>query len=542
MTAPTATVSADAGSATQGAARTAKITYTSANVDLDQFHRLFDEALTRVRSAAGGAHPLYIDGTPVTSPEPPLIDRSPADTRVVLGEFAAATPGHVERAVNAARHAYEDWGRRPWANRVELLRRAATLIRERKYDLAATMCVEVGKSRLESMGDAEEAADLIDYYCQQVADADGYVRSMARLTPTERNADVLRPYGVFACIAPFNFPLALSTGMSAAALVAGNTVVYKPAEDTPWTGLALYEIYRDAGLPPGAFNYLSGHASVMGDALWQHTGIDGVVFTGSRAVGLRIHAGLAAGRWIKPCLLELGGKNAAIVTRSADLEAAAEGVARSAFGLQMQKCSATSRVYVDRHVGARFQELLLARTAAIRVGDPAVRDVSFGPVINAAAVARYEAASAQSRAEGTILTGGQRLRDGDLAHGYFVAPTVARVPLESSLFREELFVPVLVVADVAGLEEAIAETNASEYGLTAGIFTAQGDEIEQFFNEVEAGVCYANKRTGATTGAWPGAQPFCGWKGSGSTGKGGCGPYYVTQFMREQSRTIIDSP
>ncbi len=279
----------------------------------------------------------------------------------------------------------------------------------------------------------------------------------------------------------------------------------------------------------------------IGNALWQHDGINGVVFTGSRAVGLRIHAGLAAARWIKPCLLELGGKNAALVTDTADLDAAAEGVARSAFGLQMQKCSATSRVYVDRRVAAPFIERLLVQTAAIRIGDPSERDVNFGPVINERAVARYEAAATQARAEGTVLTGGTRLSENDLAHGHFVAPTITRVPLASALYREELFVPILAVGEVGGLEEAIAETNASEYGLTAGIFTGDPDEIERFFDDIEAGVCYANKRTGATTGAWPGAQPFCGWKGSGSTGKGGCGPYYVTQFMREQSRTIIGS-
>jgi 1-pyrroline-5-carboxylate dehydrogenase len=317
--------------------------------------------------------------------------------------------------------------------------------------------------------------------------------------------------------------------------------VYKPAEDTPWTGLALYEVYRDAGLPPGVFNYLSGRAHEMGDALWKHDDIDGVVFTGSRAVGQRIHAGLAASRWIKPCLLELGGKNAAIVTHTADLDAAAEGVARSAFGLQMQKCSATSRVYVDRRVAQAFIDRLLERTGTIRIGDPTQRDVSFGPVINERAVARFETAAAQASTEGIVLTGGQRLTAGELAHGFFVAPTIASMPLASPLFRDELFVPILAVGEVANLEEAIEETNASEYGLTAGIFTSDPEEITRFFDEIEAGVCYANKRTGATTGAWPGAQPFCGWKASGSTGKGGCGPYYVTQFMREQSRTIIGS-
>ena len=517
-----------------------KITYTSANVDLDLFHRLFDEAVARVRGQAGRSYPFYIDGAPVTTTAPRLVDRSPIDTRIVLAEFSAAAPAHVDAAVAAARRAQRLWAARPWEERVETLRRAATLIRERKFELAARMSFEVGTSRLEAMGDAEEAADLIDYYCQQVVDAHGFVRAMARLTPAERNTDVLRPYGVFACIAPFNFPLALSTGMSAAALVAGNTVVYKPAEDAPWTGLGLYEAYRDAGLPPGAFNFLTGHREAIGDPLWQHPGIDGVVFTGSKAVGLRIHAGLAAGPWIKPCLLELGGKNATIVTESAALDAAAEGVARSTFGLQNQKCSATSRVYVDRRVAAPFIEALLARTAAIRIGDPTERDVAFGPVINDRAVARYEQASRQARADGTVLVGGTRLTDGALVHGYFVAPTVARLPLTSTLFRDELFVPVLAVGDVTSLDEAIAQANATEYGLTAGIFTARTAEITRFFDEIEAGVCYANKRTGATTGAWPGAQPFCGWKGSGSTGKGGCGPYYVAQFLREQSRTIIE--
>jgi 1-pyrroline-5-carboxylate dehydrogenase len=361
---------------------------------------------------------------------------------------------------------------------------------------------------------------------------------MGQITPVERNTDVLRPYGVFACIAPFNFPLALSTGMSSAALLAGNAVVCKPSEDTPWTGLRLAEIYRDAGLPAGLFNFIPGRREEIGDAMWQHSGVDGVVFTGSREVGLRIHQGISR-RWIKPCLMELGGKNATIVSRHADLDAAAEGIMRSAFSLQNQKCSATSRVYVERPVAAEFTGRLLERTRAIRMGDPTERDVFFGPVINARSVERYERAAAQARREGTVLLGGERLRGGVFDHGHFVAPTVARLPLESTLYKEELFVPILAVGEVESLDQALAETNAVDYGLTAGIFSNDPAEVERFFDEVEAGVCYANKRTGATTGAWPGAQPFTGWKGSGSSGKGGCGPYYVAQFAREQSRTVI---
>jgi len=363
---------------------------------------------------------------------------------------------------------------------------------------------------------------------------------MGQVTPVERNTDVLRPYGVFACIAPFNFPLALSAGMSSAALVAGNAVVYKPAEHTPWTGLKLYEIYRDAGVPNGVFNLLFGHGTEIGDPLWQHPGVDGVVFTGSKAIGLRIHHGISQ-RWIKPCLLELGGKNAAIVMDTADLDAAAEGVMRSAFSLQNQKCSATSRVYVHRDVARRFVETLLAKTAAMRMGDPTERDVYFGPVINERSVTRFESAVAQAQKEGAVLAGGTRLKGGVFDRGHFVAPTVARLPLASSLFTEELFVPFLAIGEVGSLDEALAETNKAEYGLTAGIFSSRPEEVQRFFDEVEAGVCYANKRTGATTGAWPGAQPFCGWKGSGSTGKGGCGPYYVAQFLREQSRTVIEA-
>ena len=418
------------------------------------------------------------------------------------------------------------------------MRKAAELIRERKYDLAAIMALEVGKNRLEAMGDVEESADLIDYYAHQVEDADGFVRPMARVTAIERNTDVLRPYGVFTCIAPFNFPLALSAGMSSAALVAGNAVVYKPAEDAPWTGLGLYEAYRDAGIPPGVFNLVVGHGTEIGDALWQHPGVDGVVFTGSKQIGLRIHHGLSE-RWIKPALLELGGKNAAIVMDTADLDAAAEGVMRSAFGLQGQKCSATSRVYVHRAVRKRFLDKLLEKTAAIRIGDPTERDVYLGPVINEKALTRFTRAAEQARREGSVLAGGDRLSQGALGKGYYVAPTVVDLPKTSSLFEDELFLPFLAVAEVGSLDEALTEANKVEYGLTAGIFSGKPDEVERFFDEIEAGVCYANKRTGATTGAWPGAQSFCGWKGSGSTGKGGCGPYYVQQFLREQNRTVI---
>ncbi len=517
-----------------------KITYTSTNVDMEAFHRAYDAALAEVRATAGKNYPLYIGGkaVEVTGAEP-ILDVSPIDTGMVLGRFACAAEEHVDLALRTAHDAQKGWAALSWQERVRILRRAAELIRERKFLLSAIMSYEVGKNRFEAMGDTEESADLIDYYCQQVEDHHGFTREMAKMTPIERNTEMLRPYGVFVCIAPFNFPLALSTGMSSSALMTGNAVVYKPAEDTPWTGLKLYEVYRDAGVPSGVFNFVSGHGREIGDPLWQHPLTDGVVFTGSKGVGMRIFHGLSQ-NWVKPCLMELGGKNSTIVMDSADLDAAAEGVMRSAFGLQNQKCSATSRVYVHKAVAQPFIEKLIEKTRGITMGDVTRRDVWFGPVINDKAVQRWEKAVAQAGREGKVLLGGQRLRGDVFDKGHFVAPTIAELPLASSLFMEELFAPFLAVAPVESLDQAIAETNKAEYGLTAGFFSKKQAEIDRFFDEVEAGVCYVNKKSGATTGAWPGAQPFTGWKGSGSSGKGGCGPWYVQQFMREQSRTVVE--
>lgn len=515
-----------------------KVTYTSASADMATFHRLFDEGLAAVREKLGEDHLLWIDGTPVDPGTEPLEDTSPIDGSL-LGRFASATAMEVDLAVTAAKRAQKAWAARPWRERIAILRRCAEVIRERKWEIGAVMSLEVGKSRMESMGDVEESADLIDYYCQQTEEHDGYVRPLGKLLPNENTRSVLRPYGVFACIAPFNFPMALSTGMSSAALMSGNTVVYKPARDTPWTGMLLRECYAEGGVPDGAFNYLSGTGASMGDALWQHPDVDGVVFTGSKDVGMRILHEFSRD-WAKPALMELGGKNPAVVTASADLDMAAEGIMKSAFGLQGQKCSACSRVYVYEAVADAFLEKLVEKAKQIVVGDPTRADVYFGPVANQKAVRTFVEAMESARDGGTILLGGRRMIEAPYDKGLFVQPTIVKLPLDHELFMRELFVPILSVGVVKGFEQAIREANKVEYGLTAGIFSADRAEVERFFDEVEAGVCYANRRSGATTGAWPGVQAFCGWKGSGTTGKGGCGPWYVQQFMREQSRTIME--
>jgi 1-pyrroline-5-carboxylate dehydrogenase len=323
------------------------------------------------------------------------------------------------------------------------------------------------------------------------------------------------------------------------ALVAGNAVVLKPSHETPLTGLALYRILREAGVPGNALHIVFGTGEVTGEALATHPGVDGLLFTGSKTVGMSIYKRFSRD-YPKPCITEMGGKNPAIVMPSADLDAAAEGVMRSAFGLQGQKCSACSRVYVHEAVKDRFTSLLLEKTGALTVGDPSLHGIHLGPVIHERAYRSYERYAEAAHRDGRVLAGGRLLRDGELGHGYFVAPTVVDgLPRDHALFREEMFVPIVCLAAMSSLDEAVALANGTEYGLTAGFFSAEPAEVQAFLDRIEAGVVYVNRRAGATTGAWPGVQPFGGWKASGSSGKASGGLYYVQQFMREQSRTIV---
>jgi 1-pyrroline-5-carboxylate dehydrogenase len=317
-------------------------------------------------------------------------------------------------------------------------------------------------------------------------------------------------------------------------------VVFKPSSDAPLLGIKLYEVFRDAGLPAGVFNYIAGPGETVGAELQESDDIDGITFTGSFEVGFELYKGFA-GKYPKPVIVEMGGKNPTIVSRKADLEEAAEGVMRAAFGFGGQKCSANSRVYVERPVHDEFVRLLADKTRSIKLGDPLERENWLGPVINQKAMARYENAVGEARREGQVVVGGERVAQGDLGKGHFVAPTVVTgLPADHRLFQDELFVPFVVVAPIDSIAEGIDLANDSPYGLTAGFYSEDKDEIKQFLDRIEAGVVYVNRRAGATTGAWPGIQPFGGWKASGSTGKAGGGEYYVQQFMREQSQTVVD--
>jgi 1-pyrroline-5-carboxylate dehydrogenase len=514
-----------------------KITYVTSADRMDEVHREFDAAVDRVRGWFGRTHPMIVGGRPLTTGRT-FADRSPTDTRVLLGHFQEGDAIHAREAIVAARAAFQSWGRWTWQDRLAVMRRVARAIRDHRWDMAALMGFECGKNRLECVGDVEESADLIEYYADEIEAADGFVRPMRALGPTDRNESVLKPYGVFAVISPFNFPLALAAGPAGAALLAGNTVVLKPASTTPWIALKFGELAREAGLPPGVLNVVTGGGGTVGQELVEHPDVDGIVFTGSKEVGLGILRVNGMRPVPRPVITEMGGKNPAIVMPSADLEKAADGVMRSSFGAQGQKCSACSRVIVHEAVYGAFVERLAERTRGIRIGDPVERDVYMGPVINEAAVRTFEAAVERARADGgRILVGGTRLVDEPLGHGYFVEPTVVDgLPIDHRIFSEELFVPVTAVTSVSGFAQALAVANATEYGLTAGIFSGDEDEVDQFFERIEAGVTYANRAAGATTGAWPGVNPFGGWKASGSSGKGSGGPYYVQQFMREQSR------
>src|SRR2546430_16660838 len=293
---------------------------------------------------------------------------------------------------------------------------------QRQFEFAALLSLEVGKNRFEAIAEVSEAIDLILYYCQQMEEHNGYKLPMGG-AGSEQTRSVLKPHGVWAVVAPFNFPLALATGMAAGALVAGNTVVFKPASDTPFSGICLYEVLRDAGLPPGGLNFITGPGSSVGHELIVNPGVDGFIFTGSKPVGLKIYHQFAQTA-PKPCITEMGGKNPAIVMPSATLDDAAEGVMRSAFGMGGEKCSACSRLYLHDDIYKPFMDLLVAKTRTLKLGNPLARDTFLGPLIHAAAVERYEKTVRLGKREGRLVYGGRRLTAGEFAHGHFVEPAI----------------------------------------------------------------------------------------------------------------------
>ena len=524
----------------KGRSKVPRITYATLKITPED-DEAYDKAVTFVRNKLGSRFTMYINGEQWASTGEEIAHCSPFDTRIVVSYFPKGTRDDVKSAISVARDAFPKWSAMPYKDRLIILRKAANQITDRRYELAAWMAFEVGKNRAESLAEINEAAELIRYYCDQMEVNKGFLKPLESPGLKQQTCSILRPYGVWGVIAPWNFPLALATGMTAGALVAGNTVVFKPSSESPVLGHGLSRSLIDAGVPRGVFNFVTGLGATVGAELQENSGVDGLVFTGSKEVGMNVFHNFAR-NYPKPVITEMGGKNPAIVTASADVDQAAEGVMRAAFGFGGQKCSACSRVYVHQDVKEDFLKLLKAYTMKfVKIGDPTRKETFLGSLINKVAVETYlKAVEEAKRDGGHFICGGNVLSSADLEYGYYVEPTIIDgLPVNHRLFRDELFVPFLTVAGVQSFEEALTLANKSEYGLCAGIYTENKKEMEAFFDLIESGVTYANRRAGATTGAWPGVNSFGGWKGSGSTGKNGLGPYYVQQFMREQSRWIV---
>lgn len=509
-------------------------------LDHDQeyrFHSLFDKAINLVSSQFGRTYPVIINGKKTYTSQI-MIRTSPTDRRITLGYIMKGNTTHAKKAIQAASNAFEKWSIMDYRKRVKLFRKIGTTIKRRKFELAAWLTFENGKNRYEAIADIDEAIDFIMFYSLEMQKNKGFVTRKVG-NQNEKNTSIMKPYGVWAVIAPFNFPAAILVGMCVGALITGNTVVIKPASDTPIIGYKIVEIMIEAGIPSGVLNFVPGSGVEIGKTIIESEDVDGIVFTGSREVGYML-MGESTKTKPRPIIAELGGKNATIVTDTANLDIAAEGVAKAAFSFSGQKCSACSRVYVQTNVKSQFLSKLVKETKKLSVENPKERDSFVGPVINLNAYNNFKKFSKLASKHGNILIGGSVVRNREFKHGYYVEPTIVEgLPTRHPLLKKELFVPILCITEYDKFDNAIKMTNQSEYGLTSGIYSNKKEEILKFLQDIEAGVVYVNRKKSSTTGAMVGRQSFGGWKDSGTTGKGTGGKYYLTQFMREQSQTIV---
>jgi 1-pyrroline-5-carboxylate dehydrogenase len=465
----------------------------------------------------------------------PFDREDPVDPTRIVSRGVEAGPEVIAAAVEASRRAQPGWAALSQDERNATLARIADVVRERYVDLAALVSLETGKARGDALAEVEECGVMVELYVEQASRSEAFEVPMKPPSGGAQTRVVLRPYGVFGVISPFNFPMAIPLSMVLSALITGNGAVHKPSALTPECGQAFHDLLTEIGLPDGLVNMVQG-GPTTGAALAESS-IDGIVFTGSAEVGLELTRRLSAPPFVRPVVAEMGGKNPAIITGAGDLDVAARAVALSAFGGTGQKCNGCSRAVVTADVHDEFVERIAAIAGELKVGDPADRTVFTGPLSSAAAVERFERSIASARERGRVVAGGTRPHDA----GYFVDLTVVEgLPAGHPLTREELFLPFLTVTKVASFDAAIDEANDVRYGLSAGLFSEDPDERERFLAEIQAGIVFLNNPGGATTGVWPGSQTMAGWKASGSSGKGGFGPWYLHQFAREQSRTVFD--
>ncbi|HVG28021.1 MAG TPA: L-glutamate gamma-semialdehyde dehydrogenase [Acidobacteriaceae bacterium] len=494
-------------------------------------HRSMQAAIDRVRTELGQTWDLVIAGHPVQTAQR-FTSTNPARPAEIVGTHFSAGEPEVQQAVAAAAQAFTTWSRTPVAHRVDILRRTATLIRERHFDLCAWLVFEVGKNWPEADADVGECIDFLEFYCLEA------LRLDAATTPIqytgERNQLRYIPLGVGAVIPPWNFPLAIMAGMTAAAIVTGNTVVLKPSPDAPTIAARFLALLTEAGLPGGVVNLLQGGPD-PGRLLVEHPQVRFIAFTGSKKVGLDIHERAARTQpgqpFIRRTVLEMGGKDAILVCADADLDAAVEGVVAAAFGFNGQKCSACSRAIVESPVYDAFCDRLRDRVAALSTGDPA-SNAPTGPVINQAAFDRVLSYIQLGQSEGRLLAGGKPLQDDVAGHGFYIAPTViADVPPSARLAQEEVFGPLLSVIRAESFEHALEIANNTEYGLTGAIYSGSRETLDRAAREFHVGNLYLNRKC---TGAMVGAHPFGGFNMSGTDSKAG-GPDYLLLFTQAKS-------
>jgi 1-pyrroline-5-carboxylate dehydrogenase len=492
-------------------------------------HRGMTEALARVRAELGQTYDLILGGNPLQTATT-FASVNPANPSEIIGTHPAATAAEANAAVAAAQAAFATWSRTPVADRVALLLRASALIRERHFDFCAWLTLEVGKNFTEADADVGETIDFLEFYAREALRLDAATTPIQY--PGERNLLRYVPLGVGAVIPPWNFPLAIMAGMTAASIVTGNTVVLKPSPDAPTIAARFLALMTEVGLPDGVVNLVQGGPEV-GRTLVEHPQVRFIAFTGSKKVGLEIHERAARTQpgqhFIKRTILELGGKDTILVDADCDLDSAVEGVTASAFGFNGQKCSACSRVIVAEPIYDVFIARLKDRVEALTTGAPEA-NFQTGPVINEVAKKRVLDYIAVGHTEGQLLTGGTAIDTP--THAYTVAPTVfTGVAPTARLAQEEIFGPVLAVIQSTSFDEALAIANNTEYGLTGAIYTSDPEKLDRARNEFNVGNLYLNRKC---TGAMVGAHPFGGFNMSGTDSKAG-GPDYLTLFTQAKS-------
>ncbi len=487
-------------------------------------------ALAEVATELNREYDLVIGGKRVKTVGK-IVSTNPANPSQVVGVHQRSDAGHVEPAISAAEAAFETWSRTPLQDRVDLLLRAAAAIRDRKFYYSAWLTYEVGKNWAEADADVAECIDFLEFYAREALRLDTATTPIQ--FPGERNLLRYIPLGVGAVIPPWNFPFAIMAGMTAAAIVTGNTVILKPSVDASTIAAVFFHLLEELGLPDGVVNFCPGEGPEFGSEIVAHPKTRFIAFTGSKKVGLEIHESAAKTRpgqiWIKRTILEMGGKDSIIVDRDCDLDAAIDGVVASAFGFNGQKCSACSRAIVDADLYEIFCDRLKTRVKALLQGDPA-KNFYAGPVINDIAVQRILAYIEVGKAEGRLLTGGHLVDTPE--KGRYIAPTVfSDVAPTARIAQEEIFGPVLAIIKSQSFEDALAIANNTEYGLTGAIYSNSREHLDRAREEFHVGNLYLNRKC---TGAMVGAHPFGGFNMSGTDSKAG-GPDYLLLFTQAKS-------